>query len=371
MVAVPFLILIGIWVITRAQMIRVEERIRFVAESRVVALARLGDISRTFSEMRVNLRTFLLATNGAGQSAARVLYDEDVVDLNRMLTDYADKRITGEQGQRMLNDFRALSRQWMSDADKVMSLASVGQKGEAIALFSGSVMGLGKKLSDLLKEWVQFNEKLATDAGHEALGSIEGARLNLMIAVGSAIALSIVLGLLTYRRIVHPIRGLQTAVESIAGGDYSKAVPFTKAMDETGALARSVDVLKRGAEAMEEQRWVKTNAAKLTGELPGSASLAEFGKRLLSGLVPVLGGGVAGFYILEGNQDRLRRVAGYGQEEGEAAGESFRLGEGLVGQCGTERKPVVLADLPPGYCRIASGVGEAQAAQPAAWPLMS
>ena len=45
---------------------------------------------------------------------------------------------------------------------------------------------------------------------------------------------------------------------------------------------------------MEDQRWVKSNVATLTGELQGAATLAEFGERLLSGLVPALGGGVAG-----------------------------------------------------------------------------
>ena len=46
---------------------------------------------------------------------------------------------------------------------------------------------------------------------------------------------------------------------------------------------------------MEDQRWVKSNISRLTGELQGAASLAEFGDRLLSGLVPMVGGGIAGF----------------------------------------------------------------------------
>ena len=81
------------------------------------------------------------------------------------------------------------------------------------------------------------------------------------------------LGFLTFRRIVNPIRALEASVKAIAGGDYAKEVPFTKATDETGGLARSIDVLKQGAAAMDEQRWVKSNASKLTGELQGAASL--------------------------------------------------------------------------------------------------
>src|SRR6185369_6597955 len=107
------------------------------------------------------------------------------------------------------------------------------------------------------------------------------------------------LGFLTFSRIVHPIRSLETSVKSIAGGDYTKPVPFTRATDETGGLARSVDVLKQGAAAMDEQRWVKANVSRLTGELQVADSLAEFGRRLLSHLVPMLGGGAAGFYVLD------------------------------------------------------------------------
>ena len=138
---------------------------------------------------------------------------------------------------------------------------------------------------------------------------------------------------MTFRRIVLPIRALQSSVESIAGGDYSREVPFTKAVDETGALARSIDVLKQGAAAMEEQRWIKSNAAKLSADLQGATSLAEFGQRLISGLVPLLGGGVAGFYLLEHNPERVRRIAGYGLAEGAGSREAFEQGVGLAGEC--------------------------------------
>jgi len=185
------------------------------------------------------------------------------------------------------------------------------------------------------------------------------------------LALSGLLGWLTFRRIINPIRALQDSLESITRGDYAKEVPFKNAADETGALARTVDVLKQGAAAMQDQRWVKANAAKLGGDLQGATSLAEFGQRLVSGLVPTLGGGVGGFYVLGGNQDRLLRVADYGLAEGAPAAAAFGLGEGLVGQCARERKPVALADLPPGYCRIVSGLGGGAPVQAVAWPLHS
>jgi two-component system sensor histidine kinase/response regulator len=179
------------------------------------------------------------------------------------------------------------------------------------------------------------------------------------------------MGLLTFRRIVHPIRALQNSVESIAGGDYAKEVPFTKATDETGALARSVDVLKQGAAAMDQQRWVKTSTTKLTSKMQGATSLNQFGQHLISNVVPMLGGGVGAFYLFEDKAQRIRRIASYGLPEGASAVESFRLGEGLAGQCAQERKPVALRNLPPDYLQISSALGKAAPVQAVAWPVMS
>ena len=76
LLAVPLLILLGIGIFTRQQLANIEERTRFVADSRVVALARLGDISRSLTELRVNVRSHLLATNVAGRTSARTLFDD-------------------------------------------------------------------------------------------------------------------------------------------------------------------------------------------------------------------------------------------------------------------------------------------------------
>src|SRR5207249_8521173 len=120
-----------------------------------------------------------------------------------------------------------------------------------------------------------------------------------------------------------------------AAGDYTKSIPFTDATDETGSLARSIEVLKQGASEIDEQRWVKASASRILGELQGATSLAEFGQRLLSGLVPLLRGGVAAFYVFEEEERRLRRTAAYGlalDGNDRNAGATFGLGEGLVGQ---------------------------------------
>ena len=208
-------------------------------------------------------------------------------------------------------------------------------------------------------------------SGNNISASLQSFESRLVAATVIVLVLSAFLGWWTFRKTAIPVRALQTSVESIAQGDYSKEVPFRAATDETGALARSVQVLKQGSAAMDEQRWVKSNAATLTGDLQGATSLADFGQRLLSGLVPLLGGGVAAFYATDGDGLRSRRIAGYGLAEDTDVEASFGLGEGLVGQCAREQEAVVLSGLPPDYLRISSGLGKSTPAMVAAWPLMS
>src|SRR4051794_18705579 len=96
LLAVPLLTFFGVGLFMRAQLARIEDRTRFVAESRVAALARLGDISRSFDELRINLRGQLLAGDDAERARGREGFEEDRTELSRLLADYADTRSTSD-----------------------------------------------------------------------------------------------------------------------------------------------------------------------------------------------------------------------------------------------------------------------------------
>jgi two-component system sensor histidine kinase/response regulator len=371
LLALPLIAMFAIGVVSRVEINRVEHRTGFLVESGVPSLARLSDISRSFIEMRVAVRSFLLAGDPSAREAARQDYETHHGDLDRLLASYADSLVADDRDRRALDEFRTSSREWIALAERLMALASEGRREEASALLEGPMSSLGSRLSEIAHDWILYNEEQATRSGNSAMQSIRHSRGTLLFAVGLALVLSLTLGWWTFRRIAHPVRALQSSVESIANGDYTLAVPHTRARDEIGALARAIEVLKKGAAGMEDQRWVKAGSAKLSSDLQGADSLEEFGRRLLSGLVPLLGGGVAAFYTMETGPDRLRRTAGFGLPADAPAGRELRTGEGLAGQCAREGKPLVLADLPPDYLRISSGTGQAAPVRAHAWPLRS
>ena len=62
LLAVPLVALPGLGVFTRMQLSNIEDRSRFVAEMQIPSLAVLGDLSRNFAELRVDVRCHVLAT---------------------------------------------------------------------------------------------------------------------------------------------------------------------------------------------------------------------------------------------------------------------------------------------------------------------
>jgi Four helix bundle sensory module for signal transduction len=123
LLTIPLVVLLGLGVFTRLQLAKIEASSRFVAESRIVALATLANLSRSFAELRVNVRTHLLATNDAQRAAARALFDEDEQNVNRLLQQYADGLVLDDKERRLLGEFQLLSREWISPTAAARGLA--------------------------------------------------------------------------------------------------------------------------------------------------------------------------------------------------------------------------------------------------------
>ena len=75
LLTVPVLILIGLGIFVGVQLNRIEVRNRFVTETQIGSLEALGKISRSFTELRVNVRSYLLVADKAEQTRARALFD--------------------------------------------------------------------------------------------------------------------------------------------------------------------------------------------------------------------------------------------------------------------------------------------------------
>ena len=111
----------------------------------------------------------------------------------------------------------------------------------------------------------------------------------------------------------------------------------------------------------EEQSWVKTKIAEIATMYPGISDLKTLAHLFITKITPMVGANYGVFYIKQdkGEEVRFQKLAAYAYNQQGVGTESFRLGEGLVGQCAVENRMISLNQVPEHYIKITSGLGSA------------
>jgi HAMP domain-containing protein/signal transduction histidine kinase/DNA-binding response OmpR family regulator len=160
------------------------------------------------------------------------------------------------------------------------------------------------------------------------------------------------------------VRAIAEVATAVTKGDLTRFITVS-AQGEVAALKDNINEmirnLKDTTRKNTEQDWLKTNLAKFTRVLQGQRDLLTVSKVILSELAPLVDAQHGVFYIserAEAGEQILKLLASYAYRERKGLSNSFKLGEGLVGQCALEKEPILLSDVPDTYIRISSGLGE-------------
>jgi len=167
------------------------------------------------------------------------------------------------------------------------------------------------------------------------------------------------------------VRAIADVATAVTKGDLTRSIAVV-AQGEVAALKDNInemiDNLRGTTIKNNDQDWLKTNLAKFALMLQGKKDMLTVGKLILSELAPVVSAQQAVFYVLGAGKDEspsmqreepcLRLLAGYAVSDDHDL--TYKLGEGLVGQCAVEGKKILLADVPENYFSISSGLGAAR-----------
>jgi signal transduction histidine kinase/HAMP domain-containing protein len=161
------------------------------------------------------------------------------------------------------------------------------------------------------------------------------------------------------------VRAIAEVTTAVTEGDLTRSIRV-EASGEVAQLSDKINEmirnLKETTQKNMEQDWLKTNIAKHTQMLQGQRNLSTVADLILTEAAPLVSAQYGAFYIVEGREGEepvLRRAAGYAVAPGDNAGQAFRWGEGLVGQCARDARRILLTTVPAGYIGIHSGLGEA------------
>jgi signal transduction histidine kinase/DNA-binding response OmpR family regulator len=151
----------------------------------------------------------------------------------------------------------------------------------------------------------------------------------------------------------------------VTQGDLTRSIAV-EAQGEVAELKDNINQmianLRETTQTNAAQDWLKTNLASISGMLQGQRDLAAVTQLIMSELTPTVNAQHGAFYLAEQADDgatELVLAASYGFSPIRSGLPSrFALGEGLVGQAAFERKTISLQDVPAGYIKVGSGIGE-------------
>lgn len=348
----------GIAVLTQAnELAAAAERIEDAATGRaelseVFAGAELHNaavrIERLAFDMRISEKNHIIYGLAEDYEAVRVKGAE----LLALLRDTEQRRIPADLGKRLADlravtqDYLRLVTTWMQNEEILKAgLRDLDLAVQAIARTAGEAR--------------EATWSRASETSDEAVRTLAWSqRVSIIVAVLAAGLLTLLTAIVSRSIAPHIVR-LTAAMNGLAAGNRSVEIPCMERRDEIGDMARAADVFKRMAERTEAQHRLKTSVADLGRALQQTETHRDFAQTLVQTLVPLLNGGHGVFYTYDRGTERLALLGAYGYTQRKSLSNSFTLGEGLVGQCALERKPIVLGGVPDDYVRISSGLGEA------------
>jgi hypothetical protein len=156
--------------------------------------------------------------------------------------------------------------------------------------------------------------------------------------------------------------GMQLTIahaELIARGELSEAA-LPPSLRKTGlgeALDKMTLSLRLANEEANLQNWFQKGQAELSDCIQGDLTVERIAKNSLFFICKYIEAQIGAIYILD-RKGILHLNASYAFDDINLINNTFRVGEGIVGQVALEKKMICFTHVPDGYIQISSGLGQ-------------
>jgi CheY-like chemotaxis protein/HAMP domain-containing protein len=248
---------------------------------------------------------------------------------------------------------------------KVVTAVANGSFKEKLTVEAkGEVAALAETINGMTGTLAIFAEQVTTVAREVGVEGRLGGQANVPGAAGIWKDLTDNVNLLA-ANLTTQVRAIADVATAVTKGDLTREIQVD-ARGEVVELKDNINAMIQNLRATTdqnmEQDWLKTNLAKFTNMLQGQRDLTTVGQMLLSELAPLVNAQCGAMYQMDSSNGRpyLAMLASYARAMSQEERSHLALGDGLVGQCAIEKRPILIADIPREYVRIASSLGDAQ-----------
>jgi len=304
-------------------------------ESTERAIGNAQELRRLAVDMETGMRGFLLTGDDTFLTpyvAARPRFDA-AADMLRELVEDDTTQVE------RLRQIRAQHQAWLRAADQM--IATRRQQGDYLAMVrSGTAKVPFDELREQFKAFIAHEERQRASRG-EAVRVVGFWTVAIFLAV--SLAVSCLLAWLGRRDLLRLSDVYRDALQEQHTHAYQ----------------------------LQHQAWLREGQSQLAEQGIGQMTLPLLSATLLQFMAHYLDVAVASFYVVKPDGS-LERTATYGfSQEDEAQGRLLLPGEGLVGQAARTRRAIHMTQLPEGYIKVSSSLGDGAPQQIVLLPVQS
>ena len=226
----------------------------------------------------------------------------------------------------------------------------------------GEVAALADTINNMTDTLATFADQVTTVAREVGVEGRLGGQANVPGAAGTWKDLTGNVNLLA-DNLTNQVRAIAEVATAVTKGDLTRSIQV-EASGEVAELKDNIntmiDNLRLTTDRNTEQDWLKTNLARFTGMLQGQRDLTTVGRLLLSELAPLVNAQQGVIYQMESEESGdMALLSAFADDGKDGHRQRLRIGEGLAGQCASEKERMLITDLPPNTVPIRSGLFQA------------
>ncbi|KAF6571285.1 MULTISPECIES: response regulator [Paenibacillus] len=366
-------ILLVLTLISYDRMGSLNEQLNQVYQDRYMKVRKTTAIRGQVNDM-AKVMANLILNPGSSVSEAKRELDDISATGTKVLASLQTNSGTSEE-QQQVDRVAVAWNEFLSYEQRLVSLLGQDRIDEANAFRNSTGLPAQEEAMDSINALAVFQDReIDSDMKQANLAYEESVQITtILMAAGLIMGLLVILWVLP--SIAKGLNVVNLMINGFGKGKYRAISRMSVASkDEIGEVAR---VFQQMAGDLEEKRkfehsvlqtqkdqtWLNANTARVTELFRGVNSLEQVAQMFISEFTPILGGSYGAIYLQgkDVEDNRFKLYGSYAKVTGEnSIRDVIQVGEGLLGQCVLDRKPILITEAPDGYLSIGSALGESK-----------
>ncbi|MED1793681.1 CHASE3 domain-containing protein [Brevibacillus nitrificans] len=344
--------------IVNGQMKNLQAEIDVISNHDMAVHELANQIQKNMLDMETGMRGFMITGDEQYLEPYQISsrsWQDNYNKLYALLEDNPDQ-------QQALEQMRPLILSWIANTGEFV-IQNKRENNEA-ALQQHFSQNTGKNAMDDIRSQISSlvakEKNLTADRVAKLNQSNENVLYIWYVIAGGVTLISFAMFLFLSSSIVRTIRQVVKTIKDISksdtGVDLSARI-HVQSKDELRDLAEATNDL---LSSLEKQSWIQRSLTEISTLYQGITDIGDLSKAVITELAPKLQAASGIVYLRKnaGNETVFVRVADYALAHQNTT-DTFRVGEGLVGQCALDRRIFLFDNLPEDYLKVKSGLGEA------------